>query len=543
MLPRGESYDEIYDAFRWDVPARYNMALDVCDRHAGDGSREALIYLDGAGRETRYSFLQLKRLSSQFAHVLEAHGIKKGDRVAILLPQCPETAIAHVACYRMGAVALPLFTLFGGDALEYRLENSGARAIVTDSDNLPKIAAIRDNLPDLHTIVLTDGGGDGGDLAFWPALEKARDDYPPLDTDAEDPALLIYTSGTTGPPKGALHAHRTMIGHMPGVEWYHEFLPQEGDLFWTPADWAWIGGLMDVLMPAWFHGIPCLAFRARKFDPEESFAMMAKYRVRNAFLPPTALKLLRQVPEPAARHEMTLRSVFTGGETMGVELLDWGRETLGITINEGYGQTEFNICVGNNSAVMEVRPGSMGRAIPGHRVGIVDEDGNELPRGATGHIAFRAPDPVMMLGYWRNPEATREKFRGSWMLSGDHGRMDEDGYLWFLGRADDVITSSGYRIGPGEIEDCLMKHPAVGLAAAIGVPDALRTELVKAIIVLNPGFEGGDGLAAEIQEFVKTRLAAHEYPRLIEFTDQLPLTATGKIRRKDLREREIARAG
>ncbi len=543
MLPRGESYREIYDAFRWQVPAQYNMVVDVCDRHAGDGSREALIHLDGAGKETRYSFRDFKRLSSQFAHVLEGMGITRGDRVAILLPQCPETAIAHLACYRMGAVALPLFTLFGEDALEYRLANSGARAIVTDTENLPKIAAIRERLPDLATAILVDRDKAGdGELAFWPALGNARDAYKPLATGAEDPALLIYTSGTTGPPKGALHAHRTMIGHMPGAEWFHEFLPQKGDLFWTPADWAWIGGLMDVLMPAWFHGIPNLVFRARRFDPEEAFAMMAKYRVRNTFLPPTALKILRQVPEPLARHDLRVRSIFTGGETMGVELLGWGRETFGISINEGYGQTEFNICVGNNSAVMEVRPGSMGRAIPGHVIGIVDDHGNELARGETGHIAFLTPDPVAMLGYWKNPEATREKHRGDWMLSGDQGRMDEDGYLWFLGRADDVITSAGYRIGPGEIEDCLMKHPAVGMAAAIGVPDPLRTEIVKAVIVLNPGFEAGDALAAEIQDHVKTRLAAHEYPRLVEFVAAMPLTATGKIRRKDLRAREEERA-
>jgi acetyl-CoA synthetase len=262
---------------------------------------------------------------------------------------------------------------------------------------------------------------------------------------------------------------------------------------------------------------------------------MNRHKVRNAFLPPTALKLMRQVPEPR-RWTRTLRSVFSGGETMGEELLAWGRDVLGVTISEGYGQTECNLMVGNCPSLMPVRPGSMGRAVPGHRVEIVDDAGAVLPPGATGNIAFGAPDPVLMLEYWRRPEATRDKLVGSWMLSGDQGRKDEDGYFWFLGRGDDVITSAGYRIGPGEIEDCLMKHPAVGIAAAIGVPDPLRTEIVKAVIVLKQGFEPSEALAAEIQGFVKTRLAAHEYPRLVEFAAELPMTATGKIRRKALRE-------
>ncbi len=537
LTPKG-SYDEIRAAFRWNVPARYNMAHDVCDRHAADGGT-ALIYVDATGKEARYSFRDIQRASSQLAHVLEAHGVAAGDRVGILLPQCPETGIAHVACHRMGAVSLPLFTLFGEQALEFRLENSEAKALITDSANLPKIEAIRERLPALETVILTDGPG--GDVDFWEACGKARDHYPVRDTDAEDPCLLIYTSGTTGPPKGALHAHRTMHGHMPSMEWYHEFYPLEGDLFWTQADWAWIGGLMDLLMPAWFHGVPVLAFRAAKFDPEQAFEMIARYKVRNTFIPPTALKMMRQVPDPRARWDYDMRTMFTGGETMGAELLDWGREVLEITINEGYGQTEFNICVGNCAKVMEVRPGSMGKPIPGHDIEVIDDDGKVLPPGELGHIAFKTPDPIAMLGYWKRPEATREKHVGEWMLSGDQGRKDEDGYLWFVGRADDVITSAGYRIGPGEIEDSLIRHPAVALAAAIGVPDPMRTEAVKALVVLADGWEASAETAAEIQDWVKTKLAAHEYPRQIEFVDALPLTATGKVRRKDLREREIER--
>ena len=541
MLERADSYEEMSRAFRWRVPKRYNMARDVCDRHAEtDDDALALIFIGGPDGEQRFTFRDIQRLANRLANLLTAHGVNRGDRVAILLPQCPETAFTHVAAYKMGAIALPLFVLFGEEALEYRLGNSEAKVVVTDSVNFPKIAAIRERLPHLETVIVIDESS--GDIALWPEMEKASEVFDTLDTAAEDPALLVYTSGTTGPPKGALHVHRTMLGHMPGYDFYHEFPPVEGDLGWTPADWAWIGGLMDQLMPCWFHKTPVLAYRAGKFDPEEAFALIGKYGVRNSFIPPTALKMMRQVDDAKERYKPNLRSLFTGGESLGEEVLAWGRETFGITFHEGYGQTEFNICVGNCSSVMPVRPGSMGRAVPGHTVAIVDDDGNPMPTGEIGNIAFKTPDPVAMKEYWRNPDATREKHRGQWMLSGDEGHMDEDGYFWFRGRTDDVITSGGYRIGPGEIEDCLMKHPAVGLAAAIGIPDPVRTEVIKAVIVLKPGFEPSSALETDVREFVRVRLAAYEYPRLVEFVDGMPLTATGKIRRKDLRDREIARA-
>jgi acetyl-CoA synthetase len=330
-----------------------------------------------------------------------------------------------------------------------------------------------------------------------------------------------------------------LLGHLPGVEMPQRMFPQPGDLFWTPADWAWIGGLFDVLLPAWHHGVPVVARRAARFDPEEAFALMARHGVRNAFLPPTALKMLRQAGG-GARPGVALRSIGSGGETLGAELLDWGRSTFGLTINEFYGQTECNLVVANDADIMEVRPGSMGRAVPGHRVGIVDAAGNELPDGEAGEIAVLRPDPVMFLGYWNAEAATRAKFAGDWLLTGDVGRRDPDGYLWYQGRGDDVITSAGYRIGPAEIEDCLLRHPAVAMAAAIGVPDPLRTEVVKACIVLKPGVAPGEALAREIQDHVRRRLAAHEYPRLVEFLDALPLTATGKVMRRVLRERHAA---
>lgn len=539
MLRPGKSYDEVYNSFKWRIPDSYNIGIDICDKHAQQKDRLALIYETEDGRVTKHTFNDLKRFSNQFANALRAKGIQNGDRLGILLPQSLETAIAHIATYKAGCVAIPLFTLFGPDALEYRLIDSEARCLVTDIDNLPKVTAIRSNLPHLQQVFVV-GGMQADDITdFWDAVNGGKDEFNPVRTRPDDPALIIYTSGTTGPPKGALHAHRTLLGHLPGVEFPHNFFPQKGDVFWTPADWAWIGGLIDVLLPSWHHGIPVLAYRAKKFDPEFAFHLLAKHRIRNAFMPPTALKLMRQVKSPGARHAFALRSIGSGGETLGEELLSWGRQTLKIAINEFYGQTEVNLVVGNCTAIMDIRPGSMGKAIPGHIVEIVDNDGNVLPPGQSGNIAVKRPDPVMFLAYWKKPEATRKKYVGDWCMTGDMGRKDEDGYLWFVGREDDVITSAGYRIGPGEIEDCLIKHPAVALAAVIGKPDKIRTEIVKAFIVLKPDIRADDKLTDDIKDYVRSRLAAHEYPREIEFVDALPMTATGKIIRKDLREREV----
>ncbi|BBK30159.1 acetyl-CoA synthetase [Stella humosa] len=535
MLHRTTDHRALVDRFRWAVPDRFNIGSDVVDRHAAAGNRPALIFEDEAGRVTRLGFRDVALASNRFANVLVGLGLQRGDRVGILLSQGPETAIAHVAAYKAGLIAVPLFTLFGPEALEYRLGDSGARLLVTDEENAAKVEGIRDRLPGLAHIIRIDGG----DRPFWNLLERASDRFATVDTAADDPALIIYTSGTTGPPKGALHAHRVLLGHLPGVELPHDFFPAPGDLFWTPADWAWIGGLLDVLLPSWHHGVPVLAHRARKFDPDAALAMMARHGVRNVFFPPTALKFLRQsgARPPAG---LALRTIGSGGETLGAELLAWSRATLGVTPHEFYGQTECNLVVGNCASLFPVRPGAMGKPIPGHRVAIIDGQGRELPAGETGAIAVRRPDPVMFLGYWNNPAATAAKFVGDWLVTGDLGRADEDGYLHYVGRDDDVITSAGYRIGPGEIEDCLLGHPAVAMAAAIGVPDPLRTEAVMAWLVLKPGHPPSDALAREIQGWVRTRLAAHEYPRHVAFVDALPMTATGKIIRRELRARVAA---
>ncbi|WP_193188814.1 acyl-CoA synthetase [Nisaea sediminum] len=542
MLPTGSTYEEICQKFAWQIPERYNIGRDIADRQ--DPAAPALIYRTEDGTVERFSFGDIARASNRFANLLSASGLGRADRVAILLPQRPETAIAHAAIYKAGMIAIPLFTLFAEEALVYRLQNSGAAAVVTDEGGLAKIRTFRDQLPELRHVFVTDVAKDGeGFVALGPAMERASERFEIVDTRADDPALIIYTSGTTGPPKGALHAHRVLLGHLPGVEYPNSFFPKKGDLFWTPADWAWIGGLIDVLLPSWHHGVPVLAYRARKFDPEEAFWLMQEHGVRNAFLPPTALKLMRQVETPRQRFSYDMRSVASGGETLGTELLDWGRETFGLTINEFYGQTECNLVVGNCAETMEVRPGSMGRAIPGHEVAVVDDAGNALPDGTPGNIAVAKGDPVMFLEYWNNPDATEKKFAGDWLLTGDQGIRDVDGYFWYVGRDDDVITSAGYRIGPGEIEDCLVGHPAVAMAAVIGVPDPLRTQAVKAYIVLKDGIAGTDELAKQIQEHVKSRLAAHEYPRHVAFVTELPMTTTGKIVRKDLRALHDAATG
>jgi acetyl-CoA synthetase len=530
------SWDALRHGFRWALPARLNIAEAICARWAhSHPDRPALTHLHGDGRREVWTYRALDRAACRLANALAAHGVARGDRVAVLLPQGPETLLAHLAAYRLGAIAVPLFTLFGEEGLAFRLADSGAVALVTDAANLPKVVAIRDRLPDLRLVLSRDGAGDGA-LGLHALMDRARDSHAMADTGPEDPAFISYTSGTTGPPKGALHAHRVLAGHLPGVAIVHDFPPRAADLFWTPADWAWMGGLCNIMMPALFWGVPLLAHRMEKFDPERAFALMRDEAVRNVFLPPTALKLMRQVARPGP---VALRSVGSGGESLGAELLDWGRGALGHTIHEFYGQTECNMVVANNAAVMPVKPGSMGRAVPGYDIAIVDSAGRVLPPGEVGEIAMRRGGASLFLRYWNRPDKTAEKFRGDWMLSGDEGVMDAEGYVFFAARTDAVITSSGYRIGPTEIEDCLSGHHAVGMAAVIGLPDPVRTEAVVAYVVPRAGVQADAALADALIAHVRTRLAAHVAPRRVVFTDTLPLTATGKIMRREIKRQAL----
>lgn len=562
LEPSVRSYEEAVRTFRWHVPERFNIWQDVCGRHATGAASErtALIYEDAAERVTRLTFRQLGQLSGRLSAVLARQGLQRGDRVAVLLPQRPEAALLHLAAYRLGLIVVPLTTLFRHDALSYRLGNCEARAIVSEPSCLPQLAALLPELPLLQTVLLTGErfaeknamGAKGALLTgtrarvrdLWALMEQPATPPTPVDTMAGDPALIIYTSGTSGNPKGALHAHRVLIGHLPGFELSHNLCPQPGDCFWTPADWAWIGGLMDVLFPAWHHGLPVVSYQAGgAFDPERALRMMEKHQVRNAFIPPTALKMMAQLPRVRQRFRIKLRSMMSGGEALGAATLMWAQEQLGVTVNEIYGQTEINYIVGNCAPLWPVRPGSMGRPYPGHAIAVLDEAGKPVPPGRQGELAvLRQEDPVFFLEYWNNPEATQEKYAGEWARTGDLGVQDNDGYLWFKGRADNVIISAGHRIGPTEIEGTLQRHPAVALAAVVAAPDALRGSIVKAFIKLKPGIKGTERLKGEIQAYVKNTLAAHEYPRAIQFVEEFPLTTTGKILRRELRRREAEKA-
>ncbi|MFN7104752.1 MAG: AMP-binding protein, partial [Pseudorhizobium sp.] len=465
----------------------------------------------------------------------------RGDRIAILLPQGFETVTTHVAIYKMGGIALPLALLFGEEALEYRLKAAAASAIVTNAFGLSRLRAILPALPDLrHVIVTGEDPASSELLGFDELIDRHPGPFPVVATLPDDPALMIFTSGTTGPPKAALHGHRVLAGHIPGFQMGHDLAPQPGDRIWTPADWAWAGGLLNVLLPALLLGIPVVSSPPQKFDAEMAFRILSEMKVRNAFIPPTALRLLKSVHDPRDRYALDLRTIASAGEALGRETFEWARETLGVTVNELFGQTECNFVLGSSTVLGVSRAGAIGRAVPGHRVAIIDAAGTELPTGETGQIAVQSPDPVMFLGYWNDPEATAAKFADGWLLTGDLGRMDDDGYVAFIGRDDDVITSSGYRIGPGEIEDCLSGHPAVRLAAVVGKPDRLRTEIVKAYVVPADGYAPGRSLADELRAWVKHRLSMHEYPREITFVDDLPLTTSGKVIRRMLRDRAAA---
>ncbi|MFO7738915.1 MAG: AMP-binding protein [Desulfatiglandaceae bacterium] len=534
---KGKTYEEVYNNFKWQIPEYYNIGVDVCDKWANEKYRLALIYVDPDGRDQKYTFWELKNISNQLANALTANGIKRHDRVGILLSQRPETLISHVAIYKIGAIAVQLLTLFGPDAIEYRLEDSEAKGVITDIENLPKVLEIKERLPNLKLIMVVDAGAEEDVLDFWKSVEKGSRDFSPVLTRPDDPALIIYTSGTTGQPKGTLHGHRILLGILPGFDFYHNLFPREGDLVWTPLDWAYIGGSYDALFPTLHHGLPMLAFRARKFDPEQAFYLMAKHGVRNLMAVPTVLRMMMHAEQNSEkRFNIQLRSVTAGGETLGEELPEWCKETLGVELNEQYGQTECDLVIGFCSKVMTIVPGAIGKAVPGHIVETVNESGDVVNPGELGQIAVKCPDPVMFLEYWRNPEATKKKFLGDWMLTGDYGTKDMNGHFRFTGRQDDIIESGGYRIGPGEVEDCLMKHKAVALVGVIGVPDPIRGEIVKAFIQVKEGVKVDKALEESVKQHVKSKLEAHAYPREVEFLEKLPRTKTGKILKQELRK-------
>jgi acetyl-CoA synthetase len=552
-MPSEDRYDEIYRSFRWSVPERFNLFEVCCARWARETpSAVAIAWEHEDGRTAQFSFAQMHHDALRLANALRRLGVKRGDRVAIVMPQRFETAVAHFAIYQLGAAAMPLSMLFGPDALEYRLQHSEAEVAIVDESSIANLLAARKTCPGLRTVMAVGGAEGQGDVDWSRALARETARFTALQTHADDPAVLIYTSGTTGPPKGALIPHRALIGNLSGFVASQNWFPQPDSVFWSPADWAWTGGLWDALMPTLYFGRTIVGYQGR-FSPEKAFELMQRYRVTHTFLFPTALKsMMKAVPEPRLRHDLRLRAIMSAGEAVGDAVFAYGREQMGLTINEMFGQTEINYVVGNCSLHWPARPGSMGRAYPGHRVAVIDDDGQVCPSGTPGDVAVHRrdihghPDPVFFLGYWRNEGATRAKFTGdpadSWCRTGDTAVMDDAGYLWYQGRSDDVFKAAGYRIGPSEIENCLVKHPAVANAAVVPKPDPERGAVVKAYVVLAPGFQAGDALVEQLQRHVRGKLAPYEYPKEVEFVAELPMTTTGKVQRRVLRLQEEQRA-
>lgn len=539
------SYDQLCDSFDWEIPDTFNMAEYVCDRWAGDKSRVALFSENENGDEQVFTFWQLHNLTNKLANYLTVQGIKPGDRIGINAPQKPATAIAHIAAWKIGAVSVPLSTLFGPDALSYRLNDADARVCFVDKQNIDAFRDVKGDIDSLeNTLVIGDAELEGGEEDFWSAIEDSSRNFDVHQTDPEDNAIMLYTSGTTGNPKGVLHAHRVLLGHLPTfvTSWCNMEIT-DADIHWTPSEWAWMASLFDVLFPAFFYGKPVLAFNGGEFNAEQAFALIEKYGITNFFAPPTALRMMTQVSQPSERYDInSVRVIPSGGESLGESIVDWAQEVFsGAAVHEAYGQTEANLLIGDCTALTDSQEGKLGRKAPGHEVAIVNPDMAKpiVETGDIGEIAVKYEnDPVCFKEYWNKPEKTEEKIQNGWLLTEDLGSCNKDGYFSFHSRKDDVLISGGYRIGPEEIEEALTSNDAVANAGVIGIPDDERGEVPKAFVVLTDDKIDLDQLRNELQQYVKEKLAMYKYPREIEFVDELPMTTTGKIRRKTLREWE-----
>jgi acetyl-CoA synthetase len=516
------SYEEACAWHRWQVPQRYNIASDVCDKHSRD--KLAMIWEDWRGNERRVSWGELQDLAAKFANVLRSLGVERGDRVAMLLPATPETAAAFLGTWKAGAILLSMSVLYGDEGIRHRIEDSQAKVLVTNAENADRIES---GLVE-QVLILDDK-----------LLADASTRFETVDTSADDPGQLYYSSGTTGLAKGILHAHRYLLAHEEFI-YCHDV--QENELFHGMGEWAWAAGICPLIGP-WRLGATQFVFqRQGGFDPEQQLAVLSKHGVTNVFTTPTAMRSMMGVPDAGKRYPQQFRIVCSAGEPLNPEAIRWFRDQYGLTVLDFYGLTEsYPLCA--NFPFMEVREGSMGRAMPGWDVRILDEDEQPVPQGDRGEICLRArSNPHYPLGYWNRPAETEETFGGEWFHTKDAAEQDEDGYFWYAGRADDVIISAGYRIGPFEVESACIEHPAVREAAAVASPDERRGNVVKAFVVLAEGEAPSDELAEDIKRFVRDRHSAYAYPRRIEFVDDLPKTLTGKIRRIELREREAGRS-
>lgn len=578
-----DQYDNLHSQFAWHVPDNFNIAQMCCTRWAMQTPHAVAIreHTAGASRKSAktYTFAQLQHAANALSAQLQQAGVARGDRVAIVLPQRFETAVAYMAVLQIGAVAVPLSMLFGPDALEYRINDSDAVLAIADEISEPVLRGLQSHCPKLLTILPVASVS----IAYVAAKNIANDEWLQVPTKADEGAILIYTSGTTGPPKGALIPHRALIGNLTGFVCSQNWFGFDGiknksskAVFWSPADWAWTGGLMDALLPTLYFGREIVAYRGR-FSPEAAYELMQTHGVTHTFLFPTALKaMMKAFPSPKKHFKLKLQAIMSAGEAVGDAVYDYCQKQLGVTVNEMFGQTEINYIVGNCAIKYPSKPNSMGKPYPGHRVAVIDDEGNECPDGVPGDVAVNrfdihgTSDPIFFLGYWKNEAATQAKFTGDWCRTGDLATRDADGYLWYQGRADDVFKAAGYRIGPSEIENCLVKHPAVANAAVVPKPDAERGAVVKAYVVLAVGYaemyainnialqainmpatgqksiniskKTEKDLIAELQAHVKSLLAPYEYPKEIEFIDALPMTTTGKVQRRVLRLQEEERA-
>ncbi|MFO0995940.1 MAG: AMP-binding protein [Alphaproteobacteria bacterium] len=523
------------------VPEFANIAGDTVGHWATHGRADcdAIIHEHLDGRVERLSYAELDARSRQCARQLAERGVARGDVVAIHTGARIETAITHLAVYKLGAIAATISQLTGPDSLEHILNDSGAVALVTEDSVWASMREVRRRCPKLrHCIVV---GAPAGDEEPFSALLEGEATFEPVRTRAEDPTLLIYTSGSTGMPKGVLHGHRILHAYKTSLSLFFNIeLQERGLVFWTPADWAWVGGLVDVVYPAWAYGHVIVSSQHR-FDPEWALGFMAKHGVTHSLVTPTGLKRMAQVTRPRERWPaLRLKTIFTGGEALPGETLGWLNSALGIVCNEGYGTSEVNHMIGNCQALRPIKPGSMGWELPGHVAMLVDETGEPVADGEVGEVVTTDSDPTFFLGYWGRPDLTAAMRLGRWIRTRDLAVRDEDGYYWYRGRNDDLIKSAGYRIGPTEIEEVLLRHPAVAEAAVIGSPDKERGQIVKAFIKLAAGYSPSEPLVKELQGHVRSRLAVYKYPRQIEFVDDFPVTSSGKVSRAELRRREAA---
>jgi acetyl-CoA synthetase len=538
----GETYEAARKSFAWDVPQDFDAAHDLVGKHE-DPEAPALHQAYPDGRRETYTFADLDRRSDKVAAGLADLGVGEGDRVGVVLPQVPANPLTHLACWKLGAMSVPLSVLFGPDGLAYRLEDADARVVVVAEDVLSAVDEAREECPALETVVGVETGGDDRADRPFSSLREHSGEYACAETGPDTPAIVLYTSGSTGPPKGVVHGHALWVGHCPAFRMYFERDLSES-VCWTPADWAWIGALGDLLFPAWHYGRPVVGYPMAGFDTGTAYSLMEEFGVTDAFLPPTAIRMLMEVEDPTEQYDLSLKAICSGGEPLTPEILEWAAESLyGVVVNELYGQTEANLLVTNCREWFPAQAGSMGKPVLGHDVAVVDpETGAVKPTGEVGEIAVRrGDDPVVFQEYLNEPEKTAAARvesadgDGDWHLTGDLGRRDEDDYLWFKTRDDDLIVTSGYRVGPGEVESAILEHPKVEQVGVVGVPDEVRGEVIKAVVQPVAGVEGSDAHREEIQQIVRDRLAKHEYPRIVEFRDQLPQTTTGKIKRRELR--------